>query len=101
MILQTPVGSGFQDTTFTFDTQTYTGGKNYIFPTTDIGGENDVASQVNQVPAQNGLNIYNLEVLNKTYTLLIEVDGGNVVWGSITGGASATWSSPNLFVGVD
>ncbi len=101
MILQTPVGSGFQDTTFTFDTQTYTGGKNYTFPTTDIGGENDVASQVNQVPAQNGLNIYDLEVLNKTFTLLIEVDNGNVVWGSITGGASATWSSPNLFVGVE
>lgn len=101
MILQTPVGSGFKGSTFTFDTHAYTGGKNYDFPAKDIGGtESDVASQVNKVPAQNGLNIYKLEVLNKTYTVLVKVDGGKVVWGSITGGASATWSSPNLFVGV-
>ena len=101
MVLQAPVGSGFKGTTFTFDTHAYTGGKNYDFPAKDIGGtESDVASQVNKVPAQNGLNIYKLEVLNKTYTVLVKVEGGKVVWGSITGGASATWSSPNLFVGV-
>lgn len=101
LILVTPGGSGFKGTPFTFNTHAYTGGNNYTFPTTQTGGSSDTASQVNQVPAQNGLNIYNLEVLNKTYTVLLKVEAKAVEWGSITGGASANWSSPNLFVGVN
>ncbi|MFO7598807.1 MAG: beta-1,3-glucanase family protein [Candidatus Desulfacyla sp.] len=101
LIIVTPDGSGFGGTPFTFNTHAYTGGNNYTFPTTKIDGSSETASQVNQVPGQNGLNIYKLEVLNKTYTVLLKVEANVVEWGSITGGASANWGDPNLFVGVN
>gem|GEM_PF-1383447 len=101
LILQTPEGSGFKGMVFTFNTHAYAGASAYTFPTKNNGSSgSDDTAQVNQVPAQNGVNIYQLDVLDKSYTVVVKVAGGEVSWGSITGGASATWGAPNLFLGL-
>ncbi len=102
LIIVTPNGSGFKNTPFSFNTQNYTGGFNYTFPQTSLTGSSETASTIRSVPAQNGLNIYKLNVLNKSYTVLLQVDSGKTSWGSITGGASATWdgANSNLFLGL-
>jgi len=93
--------SNFKNTKFTFDTQTYTGGNSYTFPANLQGaaGPDGKTAQISNVPAQNGLNIYQLLLRGKKYSVFLKVDGGTVSWGSITGGADASWSKPNLFIG--
>ncbi len=96
----------FSNTTFQFDTQSYNGGYVYTFPTARGGSAcgGGVAgcksAQINNVPAQDGLNIYSLLLGGKKYSVFLKVDSGAVSWGSIAGGGSANWSAPNLFVGL-
>ncbi len=92
--------SHFNDTTFTFDTQTYNGGGNYNFPTslTNFPVANNAAA-INNIPTQDGLNIYSLNVRGKKYSVLAQVTNNAIVWASIAGGGNATWTSPVLYIG--
>lgn len=91
--------ANFKNTPFTFDAQTYTGGNIYTFPTSTGGLTDGKSAQINDVPAQNGLNIYQLLLNGKKYSVFVKVEGGKVSWGSIAGGGDATWADPNLFIG--
>lgn len=99
LIIITP-DANFKNTAFTFDTHTYQGGTIYTFPSTGTGQTSDgKTAQINDIPAVNGLNIYDFVLLGKKYTVLMLVEGGTVSWGSISGGGDATWTAPNLFIG--
>jgi len=100
MSIVTPDNS-FSATTYTFDTHQYTGGKAYTFPTTPTPQFNPApsAAAINNIPAQEGLNIYDLTLRGKKFLVLLQVTGGVVKWGSISGGGNATWASPVLFIG--
>lgn len=89
----------FKGTPFTFNTKSFQGGHNYEFPTTDIGTADKTDAQVNNVPAQEGLNIYDFEILGQKHTILVKVQNGSVEWGSMSGGGDANWGAPNLFIG--
>jgi hypothetical protein len=90
----------FAATSFSFDSHTYQGGRVYTFPGTQTGTIGDGRSvQVNRVPAAEGLNIYDLVLAGRKFTVLVKVTGGQVTFGTLAGGGSPTWTAPNLFVG--
>lgn len=93
--------NSFNLSTFTLDLQTFQGGTvNYFPPTTQTPTSTSTnTAQVNGLPSQSGLNIYTMTLRGRTYSVLAQVTGGAVVWASIAGGGSATWSAPNLFIG--
>jgi hypothetical protein len=100
MSIVTPDDS-FNTTKYTFNTHEYTGGKAYDFPGTETPQFNPAASAaaINKIPAQEGLNIYDLVLRGKKFLVLVKVTKGSVEWGSISGGGNATWTSPVLFIG--
>ena len=99
LVIVTP-DANFKNTQFTFDTYTYTGGAAYDFPTSvNANKPQPQAATINNVPAQDGLNIYDFELLGKKHQILLMVSGGQVQWGSIAGGGDANWGAPNLFIG--
>jgi hypothetical protein len=89
----------FDQTTFTFDLQSFQGGTVNTFASTNTGSAGTNAAQVNGIPSQDGLNIYTLQLRGRRYSVLVQVTGGAVAWASIAGGGNANWSAPNLFVG--
>jgi hypothetical protein len=100
MSIVTPDNS-FNTTKYSFDNHEYTGGKAYDFPDTETPQFNPAASAaaINKIPAKEGLNIYDLVLRGKKFLVLVQVAGGTVKWGSISGGGNATWTSPVLFIG--
>ncbi|HTP65665.1 MAG TPA: beta-1,3-glucanase family protein [Geobacteraceae bacterium] len=94
--------ANFANTTFTFDTHTYNGGNAYEFPTKWISSVDVKSAQVNDVPTQNGLNIYSFLLGGEKYSVFVQVDNGTVSWGSMAGGASAKFDAKkiNLYVGL-
>lgn len=92
--------SNFNLTSFTFDTQSYQGGNGYNFPTTPspfaVPGN---AAAINNIPTQDGLNIYTLELRGRRYSVLAKVSNGIVNWASIAGGANGIYTAPTLYVG--
>jgi hypothetical protein len=92
--------SNFNLTTFTFDTQSYQGGNGYNFPTAPSPfSVPSTSAVINNVPTQDGMNIYTLELRGRRYSVLAKVSNGVVTWASIAGGGSATYTAPTLFVG--
>lgn len=92
--------NNFENTTFTFDTYSYQGGNGYNFPTAPSGfPPGNTSAVINNVPTQDGLNIYALELRGRRYSVLVKVSNSAVVWASIAGGGNATYSGGTLFVG--
>lgn len=101
MVMQS-ADTNFAQTTFTFDLQSFQGGNVYTFPgTTPTATSSPVTAVINTIPAQDGLNVYTLQLGGKQYSVLAKVSGGAIAWASIAGGPSATWTAPNLFVGLN
>lgn len=100
MSIVTPDDS-FNTTNYTFNTHEYTGGKAYDFPDTETPQFNPsaAAAAINKIPAQEGLNIYDLVLRGKKFLVLVKVTNNKVDWGSISGGGNANWASPVLFIG--
>lgn len=58
-------------------------------------------ANINNVPAVNGMNLYNLEMRGNKYLVLVKVENRQVKWGTISGGGNGTYNSDIkvLFVG--
>ncbi|MBS0319865.1 MAG: hypothetical protein JSR18_04925 [Proteobacteria bacterium] len=92
--------NNFNNTTFTFDTQTYQGGTNVNFPTTPTPfTAPNTSAVIGSIPTQEGLNIYSLVVRGYKYRILANVKNNTIEWASIAGGGNATWSGGVLYVG--
>ena len=57
------------------------------------------AAAINNIPTQDGLNIYSLKMRGKKYSVLAQVTNNTIVWASIAGGGNVTWASPVLYIG--
>lgn len=97
-LIITSQNPNFDGSSIQFNEHSYTGGTNYIFPSTVISTSSG-SSQINQVPAQEGLNIYDLSVGGNNFQVLVQVTNGALVWGALADGGNSNFSGINLFVG--
>jgi len=94
--------TNFPNTQFMFNTQTYTGGNSYLWPTTLQPQFQPPATSasINSIPAVEGLNVYDLVFSQvRSYQVLVNVVNGQVQWAAISGGGGSTWTSPVLYIG--
>lgn len=94
--------TNFASTQFTFNTQTYTGGNSYLWPTTlqPQFPPPATSASINSIPAVEGLNVYDLQFSQvRSYQVIVNVSGGQVQWAAISGGGGSTWTSPVLYIG--
>lgn len=94
--------TNFANTQFTFNTQTYTGGNSYLWPTTlqPQFPPPPTSASINSIPAVEGLNVYDLDFSQvRSYQVLVNVVNGQVQWGAISGGGGSTWTAPVLYIG--
>lgn len=100
MSIETPDGSGFEKTKFSFNTKVFDkGGAVYTFPgtspTSQLPANQNRFAQLTQVPAKKGLNAYDIHVLGTKTTLFVFVGLLNnkvdpaTTW--VTGAGSHSW----------
>ncbi len=89
-----------KDVDFEFNGHPFAGGHSYLFPSQRTQwGQDEFHALIENIPAQPGLNIYDLSFGKNKYQILVLVTNGAVSMASAAGGADANWDSPVLFVG--
>jgi len=93
----------FDKTNFTFHKyiNKYKGGTAYDFPLTEQHQwpPGNKAATINNVPAVEGLNMYDLALRGKKFLVLVLVRNKQVQWGSISGGGNGNYEGGVLYVG--